>query len=77
MTAGQEKFRAEHPLRRYRRLDGRATGPACPITPGLTPRQRHANWESTERMPWPADYRLERSRSSPLGEAVRLMKPML
>ncbi len=45
--------------------------PIQPITPGLTPAERQARWK--ERMPWPANYRLEpRSRQTALGEAAVL-----
>ena len=56
---------------RSRRLV-RSSGTAAPVTLGITPEDRRANWHSDVRMPWPDGGIEPRSRTSALGEAVRM-----
>ena len=51
----------------------RSSERAEPITPDLTLEERRTNWHSDVRMPWPDEIGIEpRSRTSALGEAVRM-----
>ena len=61
---------------RVRRV-ARSGGIVVPVTHGITLEDRRANWHSNVRMPWPEGVGIEpRSRTSALGEAVRMRVSM-